>query len=138
MEKSNAENDEPLRLDDFMHSQKLLFDGYMRMQILNTLSDDFTKIVCTDVINLCYTFFAIKIKSLMEEHFDVLCEDDDNYELSEKTHSDPDVQIFVLANLCNTFSKGNEFWIAYKIIRMILSIKDEAAYHNQLNLILRN
>ena len=93
MEKRNVENDEPLRLDEIMHSQKSLFDGYMRMQILNILSNNFTEIVSTDVINLCYTFFAIKIKSLMEEHLDVLCEDDDNYELSEKTHSDPDVQI---------------------------------------------
>ena len=42
--------------------QKLLFDGYLRMQIVRYIQCDF--LIPQDVMNLCQKFFEIDIKSL--------------------------------------------------------------------------
>ena len=62
-------NNEPLRLDEIIHAQNI-FDGYMRIEILSTLSNNF-EILSEDVI-IYVIVFEIKIKSLMKKHFDYL------------------------------------------------------------------
>ena len=45
-------------VDRILSQQKLLFDGYLRMEIINNLS---TKIISQDIINLCYQFYFVTI-----------------------------------------------------------------------------
>ena len=75
-----------------MDKQKLLFEGYIRIEILETLSDD---LISTDVINICNAFFEAKIEELAKEHLNILLEDDDYKEWLTETADKNEVQMFV-------------------------------------------
>ena len=48
-----------------MQDQKLLFDGFIRIEILNHISNAETKVIVpTAIINLCNIFFRIDLKQL--------------------------------------------------------------------------
>ena len=112
---------------EIMDAQRLLFDGYLRIEIMINLSDAFTKILSNDVINLCYTFFKLEIKSLTHQHLQKLLDRKDNV-----------TEEFALSDLCNILRKQHEFWIAYKILKMLISIRDSAYYQNLLGLTLED
>ena len=120
---------------EIMHAQKLLFDGFLRIEILNTLSNETRKIASNDVINLCHAFFKLEIKSLMDQHSEILTKDGAN-EWLEAPMFETEAKIHILRDLCDKLCETQEFWIAYKIIKMIISFKDLAMYNNQLGLIL--
>ena len=49
-------------LEAIEHEQKLLFDGFMRTEVLNNLNHTIIKIFTTDVINLCDKFYCIVLE----------------------------------------------------------------------------
>ena len=92
--------------DPIMNQQNLLFDGYIRIKMLDSLpKNDLTKVVSTDVINVCSIFFKQKINSLMNEHLKLLLVDRDNgYEWFKHTKTVKEKQeseLFILIRLGN-------------------------------------
>ena len=63
-------------IDQIMSDQQLLFDGFMRIKILNNLSNHAKKIMCDDIIDLAQKFHTIPIVSLMKESTETLLEHD--------------------------------------------------------------
>ena len=87
--------------------------------------------------------YKLEIKSLYDQNLKVLTADGANQWL--KISSNTSIQtsisesdLYVLSDLCDNLCETKEFWIAYKIMKQITSLKDEATYHNHLGLILRN
>ena len=71
-------------LDQIMHEQDLLFNGFMRTEIVNQITQ--SNIMTTDVINVCHQFFELNIFTLMKE---TVIEDTKHYHSATTTNKAP-------------------------------------------------
>ena len=94
----DVECTQSIQLDDILHQQNLLFDGFVRTEILNNLSNVFQKLLTQDVIKLCSTFYELNIKLLSK-----------NKNEAEGLH--------IFAKKC---TKNNEYFIAHKIMQLLI------------------
>ena len=110
-----------LSIEKIMHCQQVLFDGYIRTELLSTIPDEL--LVAKDVISLCSHFYVLNITKLMEAH------------VKEDERSNDIVQNGVDADALERLSKdlinNKEYFIAYKILKM-LSDRVMSEYHSQL------
>ena len=88
-------------LDEIMKQQDLIFDGFMRLQVFNHLSQQFVQLIPSDVINLCMEFFKIDIISSFTYEMDAIC------------------------SLTETLAANGEHFLAYKISQILLAIHPE-------------
>ena len=122
-----------------MHDQQSLFNGYLRIEILNNLSTSFNKIIATDVINLCSKFYTLNIKSLKESHHEKLV--NDTSKIYPFFHNPENEEKWIYRDLAFTLSGSREYFIGYKILKMLISSNDKAEiqsiHYNVLGLLLR-
>ena len=83
-------------VDEIMEQQKIIFDGFMRLR-----SNQDYIMIPSDIINLCMKFFIIDIKSSFQYDMDAI------------------------DALIETFKDNGEYFIAYKISQILLSIHPE-------------
>ena len=90
--------------------QKLLFDGFMRMEILNDLNTDNDQPIPIDVINLCFQFYKPDICLQYKEDDDILDSSSDD-----------------IMSLCKTY----DHFLAFKIAEVLTShYPDTATSHS--------
>ena len=111
-------------IGQIMHSRKLLFDGFMRIKILSNLSKDALKIMTKDVLNLCSKFYTIHIISIMEECKQELLRDDRNAWMVWEYNKDQ-ADMFALSNLSDELIENEEYFPAYKILKMLLKYDND-------------
>ena len=92
---------------------KILFDGFLRIEILNNLSNEARKIASNDVLNLCHTFFKLEIKSLMDQQLKFLTEDGDN-EWLNMPGFESDAKIYFYVNYVKNYVKHKNFGLHIK------------------------
>ena len=80
-----------------MYQQRTLFDGFIRIEILDYLSNDVCKLLCQDVIDLCNMFYELNIASLAQ-------------------NEDQEKALYSLAVEC---SDNNEYFIAYELSKVL-------------------
>ena len=108
-------------IEHIMAEQQLLFDGFLRMEILNNLTNNFSKILCDDVINLCHTFYKLEIKPLMSDIVDeLISENEEKYLSLTLDFNQQKAEIFTLLCLTDQFTENKEFFIAFQIIHMLI------------------
>ena len=95
-------------LAEIMDEQKLIFDGFMRMEILNHFNQENNQFIPHDIINLCMKFFNLNIKSMFK------------YKIND------------VVSLINTFTKNSENFMAYKISKLLLTFHPKRAYFHIL------
>ena len=122
-----------------MHDQKSICDGFLRMEIVNNLSYEFTKIISTDVINLCHKFYSLNIKSLIEKEKGSILEAD-YYSYGDYDHDYGDIpDDEALLSLSRLACKNKEFFMGYKLLKMLINYDPTYGdYHNLLALSLRD
>ena len=52
-------------IDEIMNIQKMLFDGYMKNEMLMNFQSTISEIMTDDVIHLCNKFFVVNIYEMM-------------------------------------------------------------------------
>ena len=109
-------------LDQIMHEQDLLFNGYFRTKILNTLSRNFeSKLMTDDIIDLCHIFYCVDLKSHMDEHKDL-------YEAKTNEWSNiiPDsreqAERYILHKIANQLTVDQQFFMAYEIRELLITV----------------
>ena len=119
-------------LDQIMHEQQLLFDGFMRTEILNQISNKLSNIVATDVINVCHQFFELNIFTLMNE---IQIED----RMASALGFDYK-ESAILEKLATKLYHKNEFFVGYKLLTFLLKQdkKYRASWTNTINSRLHN
>ena len=97
-------------LDLVDHEQTTLFNGYIRMEIVNHLTD--YSLVPEDVINLCMKFYYINIK--------------------ESIHNYDDIRTVLtsLNHILTECFKNKEYFIAYKTGQLLTSLDPTTAIHH--------
>ena len=131
--------------DHIMNQQKSLFDGFMRMEILNNLSNnELTKIISMDIINLCTKFFVLEMESLMIEHKELLLEDNANswLKLAQTFKDKQEAELYILTTLglrLRRLQNGDNSFIAYLLLKQLVIItnKDNPTCLNALGLVQR-
>ena len=121
-------------IESIMQHQQLLFDGYMRINILSNLSNNASKIMTTDVVKVCDEFFVVNIQLLQDAKYQ---ESMDEYswmsEIQTKLHTLHD-----LAH--DDLYLNDEWFIGYEILKQLIKHqKDEdylSQYHNLLGALL--
>ena len=104
-----------------MHQQNLLFDGFMRMEIVNNLSENFTKIIAPDVIKLCHKFYIRILKSLMNDTLENLKSQDSYWWIMQPRYA-KHAAIHVLDALIDKFIEHYEFFMAIRILKAIVNL----------------
>ena len=119
-----------------VNDQRLLFDGYLRMEVLDNLSNEIERMVSADVIHLCQTFYILEIKTLMDQHYKSVIEKDD-YQWLRNLDNQHEIEQDVLNELHVIFCDNDEFWMACKILKLLIQInqglEDESHHHNSLD-----
>ena len=100
------------------NDQKLLFDGYIRLQILSLFHDTVAVMVSMDVINLCSKFFKLDMEHLLP--------------------GDNDKFRFDLQEFCDRLSSNNEYRVAYKITKALIKSRETSDRQNQLGILCSN
>ena len=83
-----------------MHAQKILFDGYIRIEILNNVSINVKSIMTTDVISVCKKFYTIDIKSNIDQCQKTLLSNAEYAWMKEKEFKQ-DAELFTLETFCD-------------------------------------
>ena len=122
-------------LGHIMHEQSLLFHGYIRMHILNDLFTQTFNIISIDVINLCYEFYKLDIKTLMIEE-DASLDFEEATTFTEKQEAEKEIIEQVYTSLCS--SDKQEYYMAYRIMKSLddFGIYCSATNYNNLGLVL--
>ena len=118
-----------------MHAQQLLFDGYIRTEIVNDVSMRVTNLLNIHVIKLCNKFHNIDIKSEKDKAGTEFRKKYQKWiELNQKQ-----AEIHVLVNLCEQLTLCKQFFIAHKLCESLTQIIDiEPSLHHTMTLILTN
>ena len=95
-----------LPLDEIMEQQILIFNGYMRLEILSHFTQDTNKLIPIDVINLCMKFYQINIKLLLGV----------------------DPKFKALSSLAKMCVNNKEYFIAYKLTQLLLTLHPKSAF----------
>ena len=113
-------------------TQQLLFEGYMRTQILNDLSEDASIIYSNDVTNLCNTFYFLHIESLLKECRSELLQNEENNGMNGEEH--------IIDELCFKFMANKEYFPAFKIYQILIKHNiyelSPGVYHHGLAVVL--
>lgn len=114
------------------YDQELIFHGYLRINILSSLRTILEKLLSQDVIELCYKFYFINIQTMVENYLqDKGIESDDESKQSKEIES--------LWVLTDTFCEKKEFFIAYKICKILSEHEpDNGDYHAGIGTVLRD
>ena len=107
--------------------QKLLFDGYLRIHILNDLSNDATKILTMDVINLSNTFYTVSLNTLWNNSKAQLKEtkgDDWMQNCHEST-----ICYHTTDLLTDEMIVNGEFFIACELLKILLDDMNNQEYY---------
>ena len=73
----------------------------------------------------------------MNQHLSSLLTNDEYQWL--KTLDDKDrADQLILSNLCETFYDNNEFWVACKVLEMLIQFGNKSIYHNSLEAALKS
>ena len=109
-----------------LNIQKLAFDGFMRTEILNDLSNQSLKIMTDDITTLCSKFYVLDIISLRDEQYTQLLEDetDDNSWMKNDINKTK-AEIFTLWNLSAEFHNNQDWFIACKVLRICIKHTDQ-------------
>ena len=101
--------------DELMNIQRLLFDGYMRTEILLNFKSELSNIMTDDVINLCNKFFVVNIDEMMT-----------NIKISKKIDGDSiDYQLRKLKKLSKDLIKNKHYFIATILLNSLITKENE-------------
>ena len=114
-------------LDQIMHDQRLLFDGFLRMEILNHLTQNSSKLLSHDVINLCHTFYILKIESLMKDVNEEYKSEGKCSWLNQQKF-ERRAELFILVTLANKLIDNREFFVAIEILRTLAETNVNISY----------
>ena len=124
-------------ISKIMHQQQLLFDGYMRMQILSYLSNNASKLMTDDVLTVGNKFYTLHIMALMNKCKHNLQSEDDHLGWLDAEERKNDADLYILRNLCSELFENNEWFITYKVLKMLLeyyeSDKDDTFWEPYTN-----
>ena len=106
--------------DTFNIKQTLLFDGYLRINILSQMNNNVQ--IPFDIINLCQRFFAINIKKcIVNDAKDII--------------TNPFKRLYNFAKDC--YNNTSEYWIASQILQYLCSLQpSNPEYYNVIGLLL--
>ena len=123
-------------IDDIIHEQQLLFGGYMRMEILNNLSEDASKIISDDVLFECNKFYILPILPLMEasrQEYLINYNDDNASEWLNDEERKDEADMYCINDICHDLSTNNEYWQEYKLIHVLLKYDTDDDLLNNTN-----
>ena len=101
--------------DELMHIQKILFDGYMRTEILMNFKSKLSNIMTDDVINLCNKFFVLNIDEMMNKIKISKQIDDDSIEY----------QLSKFKRLSMDLLENKDYFIATKLLNSLITKENE-------------
>ena len=91
------------QIEQIVYEQRLLFDGFMRNEVLKHIT--IHTLIPQDLINLCIKFYEIDIKSIVGNESGTRA-------------------IIHLLGLSRQFRDNQEYFIAYKMAKMVVSQQD--------------
>ena len=107
-------------LQQIMHEQNLLFDGFMRMKILKNISQPFSKLIARDVIKLCHKFSILVIDLLIKNTLARLKQYASNWWLELDEHK-KEAEMYIIEELIDKLINNHEYFLATKMINALIN-----------------
>ena len=115
-------------IGEIMQSQQLVFDAFMRTEILNDLSQAAENIMTEDIIGLCNIFYTLHLIEIMQEYKNKLLQDKENHAWMEEDRSQCLAQHYSLQYAIEELTDNEEYFIAYKVCKMLLKCAKEQGW----------
>ena len=122
-----------LMLNEVDKLQHLLFDGYLRMQILNIPSKDTRNWMCMDVINLCNQFYILPFQSLWTKYEIQVLQNED---LDEEEDDMAEIIHRTTLEMFGEFDANNEYFISSIMLRILIKDPWNELFHGQYHYLL--
>ena len=117
--------------EEIMEEQRLLFQGYIRTEILNKIDSNscHRHLMTKDVITVCNDFYTVDITSEKDNCREKLLTDDANGWMNILKQ---DAELYILDDLCDQLYVEKQFFIGYKLCKLLLELNDNDPSSHQL------
>lgn len=122
---------QPSPLEQMMTKQTILFNGFVRIEILNHLSKQILT-VPNDVINLCATFYILQVSELiLDADIKIAKKEGENWRAT-----DENVDSYLFQVICGDLIDHEDLFQAVELLKVLLQLGDSqynaAEYHFQM------